>query len=100
MEISTSGALYNMAAANMDTDIVFPNLKKKHVIDQKMEDECARSLKTFAQFGGYALELLPKVIDNIWKYYNIEDQTTKEKILCRAGLKWDPHLRGVETSIS
>jgi hypothetical protein len=65
-----------------------------------MEDDCVRDLKTFAQFGDYALERLPKVINNIWKHYQIQDDLTKDRVLYKAGLKWIDHLRGVETNIS
>ena len=46
---------------------------------------CLQELRCFERFGGYALQLLPKVIGNIWKHYGIapEDQQT---LLREAGI--------------
>jgi hypothetical protein len=104
MEDSTLGAAYIIAAANIDTDIVFPNLPRDvtMVLKQTMlnmrpppefnpdEAECIKELKTFVQFGDYAIELLPKVIENIWKFYRIEDPDSRTRIMRAAGVLVGP----------
>jgi hypothetical protein len=61
------------------------------------EIDCMNEIKAFVQFGDYALELLPKVIDNIWLFYNIHSNKTKTKILSKLEIL---DLLGVETKIS
>jgi hypothetical protein len=98
IEHSTLGAEYNMAAANIETEIVFPNLKKlRHQKMNHNETECMLEIKAFADFGDYALELLPKVIKNIWLHYNINNIHVQKQILKHLNLD---HLLGVETKIS
>lgn len=49
--------------------------------------DCVLEIRTFVQFGDYALkDLLPKVIGNIWKHYDIHDETEQEEILVEAGV--------------
>lgn len=50
------------------------------------EIECLSDLRAFAQFGGYALQRLPLVIDNIWEHYEIKEEEKREQIMKAAGL--------------
>ncbi len=107
MEHSTLGAAYIMAAANIDTDIVFPNLPRSGcdvtmVLKQTTltmrpppdfspdEADCIQELRCFVRFGDYAIELLPKVIENIWKFYKIENLDTRTRIMRAAGVLVGP----------
>lgn len=49
------------------------------------EVDCMREISCFVEFGGYALDLLPKVIENIWKHYGIDDEAQRHRILRASG---------------
>jgi len=46
--------------------------------------DCYLEIRCFYKFGGHALQVLPKVLPNIFKHFKIDDLTTQEKILSMA----------------
>lgn len=44
-------------------------------------EDCVREIACFYRFGDYALELLPRVLENIWRHYGVESQEERDRIL-------------------
>ena len=65
-------------------------------------DDCVNEIRTFLRGGEYAQGvLLPKVINSIWKHYDITTQEDKTLSLEKAyKMENMQYLRGVETKIS
>lgn len=65
-------------------------------------DDCVSEIRAFLRGGEYAHDvLLPKVINNIWRHYDITTQEDKMLSLEKAYNMENMHyLRGVETNIS
>lgn len=58
------------------------------------EEDCVKELACFAQFGDYAMVLLPRVIENIWRHYDIDGDDDRQRIMRAAGV-YEGLVRGV-----
>ena len=65
-------------------DLCVPPPPKRQRLNDH-ETDCVREISCFVQFGDYAMELLPKVIDNIWRHYGIDNDSDKQRIMRAAG---------------
>jgi len=50
--------------------------------------DCVKEIRAFAQFGGYALDLLPRVAPNIFEHYKVQPRH-RLLVLGRAGVPQD-----------
>lgn len=50
--------------------------------------DCVKEIRAFAQFGGYALDLLPRVAPNIFEHFKVQPRH-RLLVLGRAGVPQD-----------
>ena len=48
--------------------------------------ECLEEIRCFVRFGGYAMQLLPRVVDSIFAHYRVTDDAVKRRLLREAGV--------------
>ena len=89
MEHSTLGVAYIMAAANIETDIVLPNLRPvtSETQLQPME-ECIKEAKAFVRGEAPGCAVLGRVLSNMLVHYNLKP-SDGPWVLCRTGLDLD-----------